>query len=56
MNRNYIWKVVIQGEKVVLATNNISYGTNYYSRVIICYDFSTALSLLYKGQQSTLRG
>ena len=56
MNRNYFWKVVIQEEKVALATSNISYGTNYYSRVIICYDFSTDPSLLYKGLQITLRG
>ena len=51
MNRNYFWKAIIQGEKVALATSNISYGTNYYSRVIICYDFSTDPSLLYKGLQ-----
>ena len=55
MERNHFWKEVFRGEKVVLATNNISYGANYYSRVIICYDFSTDPSLLYKGLQITLR-
>ena len=51
MKRNYFWKVVIQEEKVALTTSNISYGTNYYSRVITCYDFSTDPPLLYKGLQ-----
>jgi hypothetical protein len=37
MERNYYWKEVIQGDKVVLARNNRSYGINFYSRQNICH-------------------
>jgi hypothetical protein len=54
MERNYYWKEVIQGDKVVLARNNRSYGINSYSRSNLP-SISTVLSSLYKGQQTTLR-
>ena len=51
MKRNYIWKEVIRGEKVVLAKSYISYGisSNYHPSV------SKTTSFLYKGLKSTLR-